>query len=115
MKYIYIAGLEHSGTTLTGHLLSQHPHFMGLGEIASFFSSAHMAQYMARWGEYPDVNLCSCGKTWERCDFWGKLINLCGLNSDAPLIQKYGLLMDHIRSTLGEEIVVVDSSKSLST
>lgn len=113
MKYIYIAGLEHSGTTLTDHLLSQHPNFIGLGEIASFFSTVHMNQYMKKWGNYPDVSLCSCGKTWKECNFWGHLVHLCGLNSDSPIIGKYKELIDYIRSNFGEETAIVDSSKSL--
>ena len=113
MKLIYIAGLEHSGTTLTSHLLSQHPNCLGLGEIASFFSTAHMKQYMKRWGKYPDVSLCSCGKTWRECEFWKSLVHLCGLNSDLPMLKKYKSLTEHIRSVIGEETVLIDSSKSL--
>jgi len=113
MKYIYIAGLEHSGTTLTDHLLSQHPNFIGLGEIASFFSTIHMNQYMKKWGNYSDVSLCSCGKTWEECKFWGRLVHLSGLNSDSPILGKYKVLIEHIRSNFGEQTVIIDSSKSL--
>lgn len=113
MKLVYVAGLEHSGTTLTEHLLSQHPQVIGLGEIASFFSPGHMERYMARWGEYPDVRSCSCGRTWEECDFWGDLFGLSGLNSSAPLLEKYRELLDHVRSVYGRNVAVVDSSKSL--
>lgn len=115
MKYIYIAGLEHSGTTLTDHLLSQHDKCIGLGEIAAFFSSDHMQQYMERWGNNTDWNLCSCGKTWADCEFWSGIVGLCGLNSRATLVEKYEALLSHIRSSVGEDAVIIDSSKSLLT
>jgi len=46
MKYIYILGLEHSGTTLTDHMLSAHPRVTGVGEVAQFFSVDHMRHYL---------------------------------------------------------------------
>ncbi len=113
MKYIYIAGLEHSGTTLTDHLLSQHPKVIGLGEIASFFSPTHMNHYMEKWGKYSDVKLCSCGTTWDKCRFWKHLVHLNGLNSNDSLVNKYRFLIDHIRNSVGEDVCIVDSSKSL--
>ncbi len=114
MKYIFIAGLEHSGTTLINHVLSQHRDVIGLGEVAPFFSRHHMTQYMARWGEYADARLCSCGETWERCPFWGGLIDLNGLNSNRPILEKYHRLVHYIRSHSMAEPIVVDSSKSYS-
>jgi hypothetical protein len=109
-----LAGLEHSGTTLINHVLSQHRDVMGLGEVAPFFSRHHMTQYMARWGEYADARLCSCGETWERCPFWGGLVELNGLNSNRPILEKYHRLVHYIRSHSMAEPIVVDSSKSYS-
>lgn len=113
MKYVYITGLEHSGTTLLTHLLSQHPKALGLGEVASFFSPSHMNYYIDRWGSYPDARLCSCGRLWDDCEFWGPLADLNGLHSDVPVREKYGELIAHIRSVYGDDRLVVDSSKSL--
>jgi len=48
MKYIYILGLEHSGTTLTDHMLSAHPRVTGVGEVAQFFSVDHMRHYFEK-------------------------------------------------------------------
>lgn len=115
MKYIFIAGLEHSGTTLINHLLCQHPRALGLGEVASFFSVDHMSQYIAKWGKYPDVRLCSCGQSWDECSFWSDLIELNGLYSDLPLIEKYSRLFQHIVNKHNHAKFIIDSSKSLST
>jgi hypothetical protein len=68
---------------------------------------------MKKWGNYPDVSTCSCGRTWKECNFWGHLVHLCGLNSDSPIIGKYKELIDYIRSNFGEETAIIDSSKSL--
>ena len=115
MKYVYVVGLEHSGTTLVSHLLSQHPNFLALGEVAPFLSSSHMDQYFRKWGEFPDATLCSCGNDWTRCEFWGGLIHLSGQNSEIPTIEKYKLLFKHVKKNRPPETVLVDSSKSIST
>ena len=113
MKYIYILGLEHSGTTLLDHSLSSSRNVVGLGEVASFFSSHHMNDYMARWGNISEAQKCSCGEPWDNCEFWSKLYELNGLYSEVPLIQKYQRLIEHARQIYGEDVVLIDSSKSL--
>ncbi len=113
MRIIYIAGLEHSGTTLTDHLLSSRPGVLGLGEVSSFFSPRHMRQYMDRWGDYPVASLCSCGSSWQECDFWGGVFDLCGLNSEESMIDKYQKLLMYVRERHGDDAMIIDSSKSL--
>jgi hypothetical protein len=113
MKFIYIAGIEHSGTTLTEQLLSSHPRVLSLGEITSFFSPSHMHNYMARWGGYADVSTCSCGQDWSQCSFWSELMGLSGLNSTLPLQEKYRILIEAIVRRFGSDVIVTDSSKSL--
>lgn len=115
MKFVYIAGLGHSGTTLLNQLLTQGPAVVSLGEVASFFSKAHMTMYMRKWGDRPAIQLCSCGVRWSDCPFWGKIEYLSGMNTQAPLAEKYKILMEHVRLSYGEDAVVVDSSKSLAT
>ncbi len=113
MKLVYIAGLDHSGSTLTAHLLGGHPLCLGLGEVASFFSPPHMDAYMQRWGTYSDVRRCSCGREWTECDFWSDLVPWCGLHSNAPLMKKYAALLERVEDVYGRDTVVLDSSKSL--
>lgn len=115
MKLVYIAGLEHSGTTLLGQLLAAHPAALGLGEIASFFSPEHMRRYLERWGHCDDCRRCSCGRDWDECDFWGPIGGLSGARSDAPLVEKYERLIASVRARLPQVRMIVDSSKSAET
>lgn len=112
LKYLFIAGLEHSGSTLLSHLLAQAPNVLSLGEVAEFFSPDHMKWYMSQWGNYSDARLCSCGLDWEECPFWGELFHLNGLRSNAPLVDKYRQLMEHVLRSCGESTLIVDSSKA---
>ena len=113
MKLIYVAGIEHCGSTLTDYLLSRHPAAIGLGEVASFFSPEHMKLYLQQWGSYPDARQCSCGKSWEDCEFWAPLLPLNGAVSKAPMIEKYQALLQRVATLYGDGAIVVDSSKSL--
>ena len=113
MQFVYISGLEHSGTTLLNHLLAQDEACLGLGEVASFFSPAHMRQYASNWGHLDDAFLCSCGKSWSTCPFWGPVHHLCGLVSSDDLQTKYSRLIEYTRSEHGKFAVVIDSSKAL--
>jgi len=115
MKYLYIAGLEHSGTTLLSHLIGQHENFLALGEIAALFSTSHMDQYFKKWGGHDDATLCSCQRDWRQCDFWGNLVHLYGHNSNDSLVQKYSALFDYCSGKYSPSTVIVDSSKSLAT
>ena len=112
MKYIFIAGLEHSGSTLLNHLLCQHADAVGLGEVASFFNPEHMKTYMQRWGAYSDVRLCSCGRPWESCQIWKDLHGLNGMVSEEPLREKYRKLLQHFALRYPDLKLIVDSSKS---
>lgn len=113
LKYIYIAGVEHSGTTLTNYLLSCAPNAIGLGEVTQFFDPEHMRLYMQRWGANQDVELCSCLNKWNECDFWSQLQHLYGLNSDTNIADKYRALWDFVNEHYGSSSIIIDSSKSL--
>ena len=115
MKFLYVLGLEHSGTTLISHLLGQHERFLAVGEVAAFFSPTHMQSYLRKWGDYDDARMCSCSEQWQDCDFWGNLIDLAGHKSSDGLLKKYKLLFDYCNQKYVADKVLVDSSKSLST
>ena len=114
MKLLYVVGLEHSGTTLISHLLSEHENYIALGEIAAFFSHSHMQRYLDKWGDYDDVSLCSCGSGWHKCELWSDLIHLSGHNSNKGLLEKYKNLFDYFKEHYPPDTVIVDSSKSFS-
>jgi hypothetical protein len=112
LTYIYIAGLEHSGTTLLSQLLSSRPGVLALGEVAQFFSAPHMKQYLARWGGFDDVHRCSCGLKWADCGFWSKLMAWNGKFGPDQLAHGYLKLLELLINS-GEPCLVVDSSKTL--
>lgn len=116
MKVVYILGLEHSGTTLADQLLSGNIGVVGLGEVAGYFSKPHMAQYHKRWGHLPDAYLCSCGEVLDACEFWKDLAIHSGLESNAnksELQEKYLALSKVAKKLYGNNVVVVDSSKTI--
>lgn len=115
MKLVYIASLEHSGSTLVNHLLTRHPQVIGVGEVASFFSPKTRSNHMAKWGNAPTSNMCSCGATFPECPFWHDLYPLNGQDSDLPMPDKYARLIEHTRSRHPECGWLVDSSKSTKT
>jgi hypothetical protein len=110
MKLVFVAGMEHSGSTLTDYLLSSHPAAMGIGEAAGFFSPTQFAARMQRHGNRRFQ--CSCGQAWEDCPFWGPLLPLCGKNSSEPMWLKYRRMFEHARGLIGDDVVLVDSSKA---
>jgi len=113
MNYLYIAGLEHSGTTLLSELLAVRSSVLSLGEVGVFFSPSHMKCYLDTWGGYDDARLCSCGASWEACSFWGPIVQLSGEHSSMPLEDKYIQLLAHIKAHHSEFDTIVDSTKSL--
>jgi hypothetical protein len=113
MKLLYVAGIEHCGSTLTDYLLSRRANTVGLGEVQQFFSPSHMQAYIRKWTGAPDFRLCSCGSDWNDCEFWGPLRHLHGCSSDAPLATKYSALIAHARALYGDDSVIIDSSKHL--
>ena len=59
-KFIYIAGLYHSGSTLLDQYLGSNSQIIGLGEIAKYIKDGSEGN-------------CTCGKKVEECDFWSKI------------------------------------------
>lgn len=126
-KVIYIAGYGRSGSTILDIILNGHREITGVGEVSLL---------AADWSE--ENRLCSCGKPYSDCEFWGQLFN-----GDAPLpelekairkterqssipmllsnslplktVGRYGkyhrLLFDYVSGRTGASIIV-DSSKS---
>ncbi len=114
MKVIYILGLEHSGTTLTDQLISGASGVVGVGEVARYFSPQQMSHYHRIWGHFDDAYRCSCGQLFDDCEFWRELQPHSGLHSDQAVAAKYAKLVDVAKKIYGNDVVLVDSSKSLS-
>ena len=111
VKYLYIAGLEHSGTTLLNQLLGAAP-AVPVGEVFQLFSSEFMAGYRRRWGGFDDAFLCACGDSWRHCPFWGSIPAAIDLENQLSRRERYQLMLERARSMYGDDAIIVDSSKS---
>lgn len=112
MRYLYIAGLEHSGTTLLAQILASQANVVTLGEVGQFLSRSHMEEYLRRWGSFPDVKLCSCGEQWSDCEFWSDLMHLNGVFDNDRIADGYQKLLETLQERQ-ESRFIVDSSKTL--
>lgn len=63
VKIIYLAGSGHSGSTLLGRLLDQHPAIASIGSMRGIESALK--------GE---TTMCSCGSAAEECPRWGEVL-----------------------------------------
>ena len=115
MKYLYIAGLEHSGTTLLCQMIANVPNTLALGEVGQFLSSTHMDNFVKRWGQYPVSRRCSCGADWEECSVWSKHLDLTGTSAsdDSNLADRFTHLLKRLNTEF-PQATLIDSSKSRS-
>lgn len=106
MSLIFIASLEHSGSTLLDLVLGGHPQIVGLGEIYQLLrpGSPHFAN--------ADNVLCSCGATMSHCSFWGPTLDLLRQQKDSSLAQRYHLVLQSAQDHFGADRLFVDSSKN---
>jgi len=73
MKYIFIAGMGRSGTTILCNLLSKSKKSITLGELDTLITS------------FNDEHLCSCGKCYNSCVEWSNVKNLIKNNKDLQI------------------------------
>lgn len=66
--YVYVAGRGHSGTTLLGVLLGNHPAVCSVGELM-YMALQCFRDETAQW-----PGLCGCGERPFDCEFWGPVI-----------------------------------------
>jgi hypothetical protein len=67
-QVIFIAGCGHSGSTVLGLMLGNHPLFVGVGEVYNLFNPKLKEQ---NWLERSKEVMCSCGRLGGECEFWG--------------------------------------------
>lgn len=65
MNILYVFSLGHSGSTMLDFILSHHPKVLGCGEILDFHRHKQHTE--------GTNTICSCGKTYTTCDFWGDI------------------------------------------
>ncbi|RME46652.1 MAG: sulfotransferase [Caldilineae bacterium] len=106
-KVVFIASLEHSGSTLLDLILGGHPQLTGLGEI--FLLLKPESRRLANW----QTEQCSCGQTMDQCFFWRPICLRLLEAQTLSLAEKYRLVLDAFHQTFGDEHLLVDSSKTL--
>lgn len=104
-KFIYIAGLGHSGSTILDMALGAHPKITGLGEIYPYLISdiKERKEQLAR-------STCSCMVRGDKCRFWSETLNITkhtGGKADA-----YISLHKLFKEKFGKDTALLDSSKN---
>jgi len=112
-RIAFIAGLEHSGTTLLDFIVGGGTESVALGEVSSFIDSESRAIFLSRFGRFEDAHLCSCGKRHETCDMWAPVVDYMSENPSSDLVARYGEVIDSAVRNFGHEVVLSDSSKSV--
>jgi hypothetical protein len=87
VKIVFIAGLEHSGTTLLDFLVGGSMGAVALGEVSSFINSETRTNFLSRFGQYEDAHLRSCGKQHEKCPVWSDVVRYISDNPDSSLVK----------------------------
>ncbi len=105
-QVVFVAGLTHSGSTVLDLLLGRHPRLVGLGEVVPLLRPG------SRKLDEPDRS-CSCGALLTVCPFWSPAREALREYPDAPLPQRYRVLMDVFGEVFGKDQIPLDSSKSL--
>jgi len=65
VKVIYIAGEGRSGSTLLERILGQHDKIFAAGELIHIWERGFM-----------ENQLCSCGKPFNECRIWNRIVNI---------------------------------------
>ena len=108
MKVVFISSLERSGSTILDLSLSQYPEVISLGEIWRTIKPHGATLDSVR------SQLCSCGVSAELCPFWGPVFDaLSNLNSKSSLTDCYQTMLDVVQGKTGDNVILVDSSKSI--
>lgn len=71
---LYILSNQRSGSTLLENVLSKSSEITSVGELYHLDSHIHKG----KWGETWEWN-CSCGRSFEVCEFWGEIYNKIGI------------------------------------
>lgn len=71
LKVLYIMGTARSGSTVLEILLAHGEHCVGVGELTSIVQDGFIEQ-----------KSCSCGSTFDACEFWGEVVHRMGLSSE---------------------------------
>lgn len=104
-KYIYIAGVGHSGSTILDMALGVHSKIVGLGEIYPYLirNKEERIKQLKR-------STCSCMKQGNECDFWSTTVDIS--KHERGNVKSYLELHNYFSNKFGKETILLDSSKN---
>lgn len=104
-KIVYIASMEHSGSTLLSLILSGHKKVASFGEVIKIINE----------GKSNPLNLknrtCMCQEKVSNCIYWKKVLGDDRFVHSKSLVESYYSILDAFMATFGEDAYFVDSSK----
>ena len=102
-RYIYIAGLPHSGTTLLSLLLGKHPSLVALGEV-----NLQLRRMRERPADMPAA-VCGCGSAVTECPLWAPVWR--AVSHGAEPAADHRLVRKAFAAVYGDSAQPVDASK----
>ena len=108
VRAVYIAGLEHTGSTVLEMLLSCHPRVCGLGEVTKWTQPARVAERLPRLEKLT----CSCGQPIPDCPLWKNHVQGLQAGGAGSAVDNYLRLLDVAEQAMGADVIWCDSSKS---
>ena len=108
-RIVFVTGLEHSGTTLLAYYLSGSRAVTVLGEAHTLLDDDARGRFFARWGQFNDAELCSCGTRHRHCPIWSETVADIAFRPARETKARYRDLLSRFEA----EDVLIDSSKSL--
>ncbi|MFW2439054.1 MAG: sulfotransferase [Arenicellales bacterium] len=102
---IFIASLDHSGSTMLDNILANHSQMVGLGEIE------YVIKQYINFPNSVEIQKCSCEIEAEKCAFWGEVILRFRKENHLTLPNGYEIVIEVFNKIYGESAILVDSSK----
>lgn len=102
----YIVSLPHSGSTILGYNLSEHPDVVFLGEVG--YALADLASSQALGGT---PLYCSCQQPVDQCAFWSGVVRRLPECRDQD--SGYRVVVDEFLSLYGTAKTLIDSNKTV--
>lgn len=106
-KLVYIASMEHSGSTLLSLILSGHKKVASFGEVVKIIKEgkSNLSNLKNR--------TCMCQEKVSNCIYWKEVLEDGRFIGASDIAASYRAILDAFAATFGEDTFFVDSSKIL--
>ena len=106
-KILFIASLDHSGSTLMELMLCSHPKVVGIGEANMLIDDDLRRQRHQELGR----RICNCGEPLSKCSLWSKFLSGVENQKTKKFEEKYSSIIDLCSNEFRNAEIIVDSSK----